>query len=151
MLTLNHRPYIKIRPAKCRIDASNPPGRYNNYNNCDKLRVQGFIEAVGQEEGSNEPINEYACANEEIQPSLDYDYCADTAESDVDCDEDYCVGADSGQELELLPAELNDCDHNRNDCAEKPINLLNLVPTFYWDYPYICPGQRAYRQNHYLR
>jgi len=73
MLTFNHTPYIRIRPAKCRIDASNPPGRYNDYNNFDEMNVQGFIDAAWPEDEGNDPINEYIFANEEIQFSPDSD------------------------------------------------------------------------------
>ena len=219
MLTFNHMPYVRIRSAKCRIDAVNPPGRYYDYN-FEDLNIPEFIDVVGLEEGCNDTIDEYVYADEEMRfntifdesagtaelnpaPDEDYyddisepdadfdgDYSDDTTEPDADLDEDYSddttepdadldedcsddttepdadLDEDCSDDISEPDAEFDgdcsddttepdtdDADYSDNadfdldhtgsdlyaDIADAPINILNLVPTLYWDYPYLRP------------
>ena len=189
MLTFNHMPYVRIRSAKCRIDAVNPPGRYYDYN-FEDLNIPEFIDVVGLEEGCNDTINEYVYADEEMRfntifdesagtaelnpaPDEDYyddisepdadfdgDYYDDTTEPDADLDEDYSddisepdADFDGDCSDDTTEPDTDDADYSDNadfdldhtgsdlyaDIADAPINILNLVPTLYWDYPYLRP------------
>ena len=189
MLTFNHMPYVRIRSAKCRIDAVNPPGRYYDYN-FEDLNIPEFIDVVGLEEGCNDTINEYVYADEEMRfntifdesagtaelnPAPDEDYYDDISEPDADFDGDYYddttepdadLDEDCSDDISEPDAEFDgdcsddttepdtdDADYSDNadfdldhtgsdlyaDIADAPINILNLVPTLYWDYPYLRP------------
>ena len=189
MLTFNHMPYVRIRSAKCRIDAVNPPGRYYDYN-FEDLNIPEFIDVVGLEEGCNDTIDEYVYADEEMRfntifdesagtaelnPAPDEDYYDDISEPDADFDGDYYddttepdadLDEDCSDDISEPDAEFDgdcsddttepdtdDADYSDNadfdldhtgsdlyaDIADAPINILNLVPTLYWDYPYLRP------------
>lgn len=174
MLTLNnHTPYIRIRPAKCKINASQPPGREKIYNNFDDGGDPEFIEELYLVEECNsidEHISDYeddspdstqfspdfdqdyADSSADLSSVPDEDYSDDTAELDAELDEDYSDDdADSGREIDHANSDGSEYNHINDGCTEEPINLLNLTPTLYWNYPYIRPGYSVYRHNNYLR
>ncbi len=159
MLTFNHMPYVRIRSAKCRIDAVNPPGRYYDYN-FEDLNIPEFIDVVGLEEGCNDTINEYVYADEEMRFNTIFDESAGTAELNPAPDEDYYddisepdADFDGDCSDDTTEPDTDDADYSDNadfdldhtgsdlyaDIADAPINILNLVPTLYWDYPYLRP------------
>lgn len=188
MLTPNNCiPYIRIRPAKCKIDASQPPGRENNYNSFDDGGDPEFIEELYLVEECNsidEHISDYEddspdstqfspdfdqdyadssgnlssvpdedCYENtaELDAELDEGYSDDTAELDADLDDDYYDdNADSGREIDHANSDGSEYDHINDDCTEEPFNLLNLIPTLYWNYPYIRSGYSVYKHNNYF-
>lgn len=204
-----HTPFIRIRSARCRINASNPPGR--NY--VFEENSPEYIEEQWSEEEISNFIHEHTFSGEDdiggtpqFSSDLNDDYsdnttctdienddchCDDPAESDfVYCEEYYDdtseIGSenieDNCEELGFDPGEdysakaeatdvpyREDCSENAdynlitdtsmdindyipdNEYPEEPANMLNLVPTLYWNYPYIRPGYRVHSQDQNLR
>jgi hypothetical protein len=152
-----HTPFIRIRPARCRINASNPPGRYYFF----EENFPEYVEEQWSEEEIGNSDHEHTFAAEEdiggtSQFSSDL-HGDDSAESDFVSYNDYDDGI-SDIASENIEVNCDDTaesgfepgDSNSSIPPEEPANVLDLIPTLYWNYPYIRPGCRVYQQDQNL-